>query len=103
LFRQYNSRFEERDAQVLGISCDTVASHRAWGVALGGLPYPELSDFHPRGEASQAYDLWNPERGSSNRAVLIIDKGGIIRYRKTYAPGTLPEMDEILGEVEKLG
>jgi hypothetical protein len=35
--------------------------------------------------------------------VLIIDKGGIIRYRKTYAPGTLPEMDEILGEVEKLG
>ena len=80
----------------MGISCDSIHSHRAWGTALGGLPYPELSDFHPKGKVSIAYDLWNEERGASNRAVIVIDKEGIIRFRETYAPGTLPDTDAIL-------
>ena len=67
---------------MLGISCDHAASHRAWATALGGLPYPELSDWEPKGQVSRAYDLWNPERGASIRAVLIIDKDGVIRYRR---------------------
>ncbi|GIT43421.1 MAG: hypothetical protein Ct9H300mP11_13570 [Chloroflexota bacterium] len=75
-FPQEYKRFEDANAQVLGISCDTVPSHRAWSTALGGLPYPELSDFHPKGEVSKAYDLWNDERGASKRAVIIIDKEG---------------------------
>jgi alkyl hydroperoxide reductase subunit AhpC len=55
---------------------------------VGGLPYPELSDFHPKGQATKAYDLWNPERGANHRAVIIVDKDGFIRYRKTYAPSS---------------
>jgi peroxiredoxin len=102
-FRQHYSRFEENNAQVLGISCDTVPAHRAWSTALGGLPYPELSDFHPKGKASQAYDLYNEERGAGNRAVIIVDKEGIIRFRETYEPGVLPDPATILAEVEKLG
>jgi alkyl hydroperoxide reductase subunit AhpC len=99
----YNSRLEEKGAQVLGISCDHVASHKAMSQAMGGLPFPELSDFHPKGQASQAYELWNSERGTSRRAVLIIDKGGVVRWRKVYSPPNLPDMDEILREVDKLG
>jgi alkyl hydroperoxide reductase subunit AhpC len=87
---------------VLGISCDHVASHRAWATALGGLPYPELSDWEPKGQMSRAYGLWNPERGASQRAVLIIDKDGIIRYRRTYTAPTLPDMEEILRELQQL-
>ena len=63
---------------------------------MGGLPYPELSDFHPKGEATKAYDLWNEERGAGHRAVIIVDKAGIIRFRETYQPGILPNPDEIL-------
>jgi alkyl hydroperoxide reductase subunit AhpC len=33
-------------------------------------------------EMSRTYDLWNPERGASQRAMVIIDKEGIIRYRR---------------------
>ena len=99
----YNTRLEEKDAQVLGISCDHVASHRAMGQAMGGLPYPELSDWHPKGEVTEAYDLWNPERGVGRRAVIIVDKGGVIRYRKVYSPPNLPVMEEVLQEIEKLG
>jgi alkyl hydroperoxide reductase subunit AhpC len=70
---------------------------------LGGLPYPELSDFHPKGKASQAYDLYNEERGASFRAVIVVDKGGIIRYRETYEPGILPDTAVILATLDKLG
>jgi alkyl hydroperoxide reductase subunit AhpC len=88
---------------VLGISCDHVASHRAWATALGGLPYPELSDWEPKGQVSRAYGLWNPERGASQRAVLIIDQDGIIRYRRTYSAPNLPDLEEILRELQRLG
>ena len=69
---------------------------------MGGLPYPELSDWHPKGKATIAYDLWNEERGASNRAVIVVDKEGIIRFRQTYAPGVLPNPEEILSVVDKL-
>jgi alkyl hydroperoxide reductase subunit AhpC len=87
---------------VLGISGDHVPAHKAWAVAMGGIPYPELSDWHPRGQACQAYDLWNEERGAPKRAVVIIDKSGVIRYRQTYEPGTLPDPQEILRVIESL-
>ena len=85
---------------MLGISCDHAASHRAWATALGGLPYPEL--WEPKGQVSRAYDLWNAERGASIRAVLIIDKDGVIRYRRTYSAPNLPDLEEIMREVQKL-
>lgn len=70
---------------------------------MGGLPYPELSDWHPKGQVCQAYGLWNEERGTPVRAVLIIDKNGLIRFRQTYEPGTLPDPDAIVRVVEGLG
>lgn len=87
---------------MLGISCDHIASHRAWTTSMGGLPYPELSDWHPKGKVTQAYGLWNEERGAGTRAVIVVDKQGIVRYRQTYAPGNLPDPEEILSVVAKL-
>ena len=69
---------------------------------MGGLPYPELSDFHPKGKVSAAYDVWNEERGASNRAVIVIDKEGIIRFRETYQPGTLPDTEAILEAMDEV-
>jgi alkyl hydroperoxide reductase subunit AhpC len=69
---------------------------------MGGLPYPELSDWHPKGQVAQAYGLWNEERGTSIRSVVIVDKTGIIRFRQTYQPGTLPDAEAILQALETL-
>ncbi len=70
---------------------------------MGGLPYPELSDWHPKGEVTQAYGLWNEERGAGTRAVIIVDREGVVRFRETYTPGNLPEPQDILAELDKLG
>jgi len=61
-----------------------------------------LSDFHPKGEVSKAYDLFNEERGASKRAVIIIDKEGVIRFRELYEPGTLPDPRDIFTVMEGL-
>ncbi len=52
---------------------------------------------------SRAYGLWNPERGASQRAVLIIDKDGVIRYRRAYSAPNLPDLEEIVRELQQLG
>ena len=70
---------------------------------MGGLPYPELSDWHPHGKATKDYGLWNEERGAGSRAVIVVDKEGIVRFRETYEPGTIPDPAQILAQVEKLG
>jgi len=35
---------------VLGISVDSVHSHRAFARELGGIDFPLLADFHPKGD-----------------------------------------------------
>ena len=87
---------------MLGISCDSHFAHRAYSTGLGNIPYPLVSDYHPIGEMTKAYGLWNEELGTPNRAVIIVDKDGIIRYRKEYAAPTIPDPVEILSEVDKL-
>ena len=87
---------------MLGISCDSQHSHRVYSNSLGNIPYPLLSDFWPHGEMSKAYDLWAEERGTSRRAVIIIDPDGVIGFRKEYEPGTLPDPVDILTEIDKM-
>jgi alkyl hydroperoxide reductase subunit AhpC len=70
---------------------------------MGGLPYPQLGDWHPKGKVTAAYGLYNEERGAPNRAVIVIDKDGVVRFRETYEAGVLPNPDDILKVVEGLG
>ncbi len=88
---------------MLGVSCDSQHSHRAWSESMGDVQYPLLADFHPHGEMSRAYGLYNDAIGTPKRAIIIVDKGGTVKFRREYAPGSLPTPEEILGELDKLG
>ena len=97
-----NSDFAEKDTQVLGISTDSRPTQIAFASALGNIPYPVLADFHPKGQVSQLYGVYNEERGTANRAVVIVDKQGIVRFKRVYA--SMPELNtaDILAEIGKL-
>ena len=86
---------------MLGISTDSQPSHRVYAQTLGGLPYPLLSDFHPKGQTAQAYSVWNDQRGASLRAIIVIDKDGVIRYKRIWSSGR-PDPLEILEEVRRI-
>ncbi|MDQ1524969.1 MAG: thioredoxin-dependent peroxiredoxin [Pyrinomonadaceae bacterium] len=66
-------------AEVVGISTDTVESHRKF-TDHHQLPLRLLADTE--GKVHKAYDAssWFPGRAA--RAVVIVDAQGIIRYRK---------------------
>jgi peroxiredoxin len=95
------SRFEELKAQVLGISVDSVYSHQAFAEQLGGLAFPLLADFHPKGEVTKAYGLWRAERGYGRRAIVMVDRQGIVRHSQVIAQGA-PDVEKVLAAVRAL-
>jgi peroxiredoxin len=95
------SRFEGVDAQVVGISVDSTYANSAWARMLGGLSYPLLSDFFPHGRVAELYGVLRP-RGSAERAIIIVDKAGIIRYIDVHQIGEPPDEEQILGELRRL-
>ena len=97
-----NTAFEGKDTQVLGISTDARPTQTAFAASLGGVPYPVLGDFHPKGQMSQLYGVYNEQRGTSDRAVIIIDKEGIVRFSQAYAGVGDLSTDDILAEIDKL-
>lgn len=99
-------RFAELTAQVVGISVDSIPSHVAWQkYVLGKLSYPLCSDFYPHGEVADHYGLLRegpPFPGISNRAVVVVDKEGKVRWKKIYDLPTVPHIADILEALKQL-
>jgi mycoredoxin-dependent peroxiredoxin len=85
----------------VGISTNVGFSQKAFADYLK-LNFPLLSDA-PNGAASQAYGVYNPERKLSVRSYFIVDKTGVIRYKKVLKPGEpLVPNEVLLEEVKKI-
>ena len=71
--------YRETGAEVVGVSTDTVESHRRFAEHRR-LPMRLLSD--PRGEVSRLYGAssWLPGRAA--RAVVVVDAEGVVRHLK---------------------
>ncbi len=95
-------QFDEKGAQLLGLSCDAVPSLKVWAQSLGGIGYPLLSDFHPHGKACEGLGIYNPDTGFPARSITIIDPAGVVRAFHTYPPGVLPQADDVLKELGTL-
>lgn len=51
---------------------------------------------------AQLYGVYNEERGVANRAVIVIDKAGTVRFRHLYNSASDLDIREILAEVDTL-
>jgi peroxiredoxin (alkyl hydroperoxide reductase subunit C) len=76
---------------VLGVSVDNTWTLEAFQRDRG-IDFELLSDFWPHGEVAQKYGLLYPT-GASHRAVIGIDKEGVIRYIDDHAPLEVPELE----------
>ena len=86
----------------MGISCDTVYTLKKWAEELGGITYPLCSDFWPHGDVTVKYGVFNEEVGRPERAIIVVDAGGIVRYIDVHQLREVPDSDEIAGELDKL-
>ena len=94
-------RFRQYDAQVLGISVDSVPCNTAWAKSLGGLTYDLLSDFEPKGEVARAYGAYRDE-GYSERALFVVDKEGKLAYADIHDIGDQPDNEDLFEVLRKL-
>ncbi|HXV81656.1 MAG TPA: peroxiredoxin [Candidatus Binatia bacterium] len=78
-FSKLAKEFAAENAAILGVSVDTIASHRSWAEELGGLEYPLLSDEEKT--VSRAYGVLDEKEGVSLRATFIINQAGSISYQ----------------------
>ena len=79
-FRDLYPQFQEKGAVVLGVSKDSVASHKRFE-ETHGLPFTLLSD--PELQVITAYDVLKPPKDdkpsrSVSRSTYLIDEDGII-------------------------
>ena len=95
-------RFREYDAQVLGISVDSVPCNIAWAKSLGNLSYDLLSDFHPKGEVAKAYGAYRENDGISERALFIVDKEGKLAYKDIHNIADQPDNEDLFEVLRKL-
>jgi len=87
-------QFEQLDAQVLGLSVDSVWSHKAWAEKMG-IRYPLLADFHPRGAVASKFGAYLEDRGITGRAIAIINKAGNVAWFKQYGIPEVPDVKEV--------
>jgi peroxiredoxin len=87
-------RFEQLDAQVLGISVDSAWSHKAFAEKMG-IHYPLLADFQPRGAVGEKFGVYLAEKGITGRAIAIVDRSGKIAWFKNYDIPALPDLKEV--------
>jgi peroxiredoxin len=74
---------------------------KAWAKSLGGISFPLLSDFNPFGAVAQTYGVKRDE-GFSERAIFIIDRDGIIRYRDIHDITDKPSNEILFAEIAKV-
>ena len=101
----FNAKLDEiraKNAEVIGISRDSVYAHKAWSKHLGGIQFPLLSDMN-LGVAKQ-FGVALEEASRSNRAVFIIDPKGKIAFKHVEdSPGNYTlSVNQVLNELNKL-
>lgn len=101
-YQKIYDKFEELDTEIIAISIDSVFTHKAWADGLGGISYPLLSDFWPHGAVAEKYGLMRENDGFSERALMIVDKEGVISYINIVDPRELPEIEPVLDRLQEL-
>jgi peroxiredoxin len=86
--------FESMNTVALGVSVDPVPCKKAWAESLGITKTRLLSDFWPHGAAASALGLFRDKEGFSQRAAVILDENGVVRFAKVYPIREVPNINE---------
>lgn len=93
--------FERHAAILLGVTVDNLATLHAWTSQMGELWFPVLSDFWPHGAVAERYGVLRGD-GTSERALFVIDKKGIVRYIDVHDINERPPLEDLAAALERL-
>jgi peroxiredoxin (alkyl hydroperoxide reductase subunit C) len=105
----FSDRLEELQgvgAEVIGVSTDSVHSHRAWlktpqdKNGIEGVKYPIASDVG--GKLSRAYNILVEDANIALRGLFIIDPEGVLKYSVVHDLNIGRSVDETLRVLQGL-
>ena len=99
-FRDGYEKFEELEAEVIGISSDSVRSHERF-VEKHGLPFVLLSD--ERGEVRKLYGVPNTLGLFPGRVTYVIDEEGVVRHVFSSQLQAARHVEQALEALEAIG
>jgi alkyl hydroperoxide reductase subunit AhpC len=102
-FGRRNGDFNDRDAQVLGVSIDNEYVHLAWRnnhPDLKTLPFPMLADL--KRDLSAALGILDKGQGVAMRATFIVDPQNVIRFVSVTDLDVGRSVDEVLRVLDAL-
>jgi len=80
-FANYYEKFKKEGAEILGISVDSIFSHKVWvetSPRVKKVQYPLVEDI--KREISTKYGFLNEKTGLTKRGTVIINPDGVIEY-----------------------
>ncbi len=105
-FDARSKEFAALNAQVLDISVDSISSHIAWRRdVVGPVRIPLCADFFPHGAVARQFGILRdepPVPGISERAAFVVDKQGKVAFARVYPLDQLPDVQELLRELQRL-
>jgi lipoyl-dependent peroxiredoxin subunit C len=95
--------FEDRDCVVMTASTDSEYTHKGWCDAhedLAKLKYLMLADTNH--SLSEAFGVYDAEKGLAYRGVYLIDPNGVVRWMAIHDLGVGRNVDEVLRVLDAL-
>lgn len=94
------ARFTEGGAQVVGVSCDSFFTHKAWADSMG-LKQTLLADMHR--QVCKAYGFYFPDLNTSSRGTVVIGKAadgrGAVKWVQAREIKNAMNLDEVLAAI----
>jgi thioredoxin-dependent peroxiredoxin len=99
-FRDHHGEFRKLDAEVIGISSDSVESHERFA-AKHNLPFTLLSD--EGGKVRRLYDVPSSFGIFPGRVTYIIDREGTVKHVFSSQLGATRHVEEALKTLQSIG
>lgn len=91
------SKWQAKGSQVVGISCDSFATLKAWADSMG-LKQTLLADMHR--DVCKAYGLYWKDLNVSSRGTVVVGKSesgqGKVKWVQSREPGKAMNFEEVL-------
>lgn len=100
-YNMARSIFDNLDTVVIGISVDNLPTLFTWIREMGDFWFPVVSDFWPHGKVAEDYGLLRSD-GTAERAIIIIDKQGIIRMAHVEDINRRPELGMLVNALKEI-
>ena len=95
-FSAEKEKLDHEGATVVGISCDSFATHKAFADAHD-IDIPLLADMHR--QVCKAYGFYWADLNVASRGTVVLDESGKVKWVSSREPGQAIEVNDLIAAV----